>query len=190
MLKSLIESRRTIRLFQQQPIPDDTLAELIDLARQVPSAANLQQLRYVICRTPEVVSKIFPLTGWAKLVSPKRTPEAGKTAPTAFIAVLGPAKSPAFLHADAGAAILAILLGAKEAGLGACWLGSFDQAKTAEIVGCNDKQAVLYLIALGYPAESPRKINVTEGDSVAYFIDDNGTLTVPKLTAESITRWI
>lgn len=190
MLKSIIKARRTVRLFRQNPIPDAVLSGLIDLARQVPSAANLQRLRYVICRTPEIVSQIFPLTGWAKLVAPRRTPVAGKTAPVAFIAVLGPANAPAILHADAGAAIYAILLGAQEAKLGACWLGSFDAEKVSEILGVTGDQSILYLVALGYPDEAPRQIDVSTGESIAYFIDDNGTLNVPKLTVDSIAKWM
>ena len=182
-------ARRTIRLFSQQPIPDDQIRQLLELARISPAASNLQRLRYIVCRTKQVVDQIFPHTGWAGLVKPRRTPVLGETSPTAFIAVLAPENANAIVHADAGAAIMAILLGAQAAGLGACWLGSFNQQEVRQIINIPEGMTILYLVALGYPAEQPIRIDVSSKDKVAYFINDDGVLTVPKLTVDAITQW-
>ena len=188
-LDQTVFSRRTIRLYRQQPISDELLRHLLELARVSPAASNLQRLRYIVCRTQDKVAQVFPHTGWAGLVKPRRTPVAGETAPTAFIAVLAPENANAIVHADAGAAIMAMLLGAKDAGLGACWLGSFKQQEVREILEVPAGMTILYLVALGYPAEQPMQIDVSSADKVAYFINSDGVLTVPKLTVDAITQW-
>ena len=50
-----IRGRRTIRLFNQEPIICETLLELIDLARLSPSGANRQPLEYIIVNDGEVI---------------------------------------------------------------------------------------------------------------------------------------
>ena len=47
MLKDLLEQTRSYRQFHQDlPVPEDTLRELVALTRLVPSANNVQALRY------------------------------------------------------------------------------------------------------------------------------------------------
>ena len=85
---SEILQRRTIRFFEQRPVPESAFRQLIDAARRASCGANTQQLRYQVIRDPELVAAIFPFTAYAARVKPGRDPIPGKTAPPAFIAVL------------------------------------------------------------------------------------------------------
>lgn len=187
-----LKGRRTVRLYQQKTISDDVLASLIDAARRSPVAMNRQTLRYTIARTPALVSQLLPLTGWAGLVKPRRTPQPGITAPAAFIAVTAPGDLADDNHtfANAGAAIHAILLAAFDQGLGTCWLGSVNKAEAAKLLAIPDNQAILYLVAVGYPAEAPLSEDITSEQSQAYYLDEQNVLHVPKLNNETITTWL
>ena len=66
MLKNLVASCRSYRRFyQEEPVSEETLRDLISLARLTPSTSNSQALKFRLCFTPEETSKVFPLLGWA-----------------------------------------------------------------------------------------------------------------------------
>lgn len=188
-LEKAVSGRRTIRRFKQDKIDRSLFGKLVNAARFAPCGANAQNLRYMIVTTPEKVNEIFQATAWAAHVKPSRTPVAGKTAPTAFIAVTSKVKPSNVIYADAGAAIQNMLLTAFHIGLGACWLGSFDKVKTAAVLNV-EKENLLYLIALGYPDEEPVYEPIGLEGSTKYYLDENDILHVPKFKPEAITEWI
>ena len=190
-ISDAIRKRRTIRRYKQETVDDKLLLELRDSARFAPSASNLQQLRYIVARTPETVKRVFSQTDWGGAVRPKRSPEWLKDAPPVFIAVTAPAESVKnFKHifADSGAAIQNILLKAVELGLGACWIGNFKE-EVNSILGLGADRAVIYLVAVGYPDESPIQEDIGSKDSTKYYLDDKDVIHVPKFNPEAITIW-
>ena len=185
--RELLKQRRTIRLFKQQPVSDDLLAYLVDAARVASCASNKQRLRYTVVRDPEMVLEVLKHTRWAGLVQPHRNPEPGVTSPAAFIVITTTENELSeLLCADAGAAIQSMEFAATDAGLGCCWLGAIDRDEIRKIVNCD---RIVYLAAVGYPAESPRSIDIPATESCAYYLDENGTLTVPKLNLKDILIW-
>lgn len=181
--------RRTIRRFEQRQIPDETVEKMIDAARFASCASNRQPLRYTVVRTTEKVRQIFETTRWAGLVAPRRTPQWGVDAPLCFIVQTVPAETSPHILADAGAAIQSMELAAWELGIGCCWFASFDPQAAAEIIGLPADRKVLYLLAAGYPAESPVTEDAVDGN-VAYYLDDKDVLHVPKLPVKEITSWM
>jgi nitroreductase len=53
-----IKSRRSIRKFRSEPIPNHYVDELLEAGRLAPSGTNLQPTRYVIIRTEEAREKL------------------------------------------------------------------------------------------------------------------------------------
>ena len=179
----LVRYRRTIRFYQNKKVPVSELMKLIDIARFAPSGSNKQPIRYIIIDNEETAHAIFDVTRYAGLISPRRSPEWGINAPRSFIAVTSAAGGSIV---DASAAIQNILLGAADNGLGCCWIGAFNKNEAKKILSIGDETDLHYLIAVGYPAEEPVYDDVKIGDSVAYYLDDNDRLHVPKLMAEEI----
>lgn len=188
MLK-LVKERRTIRFFEQKPVPEEVLRHMIDGARVTSCAGNMQQLRYVVVTTPDTAEQVFAQTAWAAMVRPKRNPEWGKNAATAYIAVLGPSDAAPIIHADAGAAIQSMQLIAEANGLGSCWLGAIQREPLRKILQVSPAQQVMYLLAVGYPAEKPTSEDVPAGASLRYYLDDQDVLHVPKLALTDVARW-
>lgn len=185
----LSPARRTIRRFEQKMVPDSELYHLIDMARYASCGSNKQLLRYTVVRDREKVRQIFETTRWAGLVAPRRNPQWGKDAPLCFIAVTIPADAPQIVLADAGAAIQSIQLAAWERGIGCCWFASFDPDKVRQIIALDKSRKVLYLVAAGYPAEAPVGEDAKNGD-VAYYLDDEDILHVPKLPVDELCTWM
>ncbi len=191
-LSNAIKSRRTIRRYRQKPVDDKLLAELVDSARLAPSGGNMQQLRYVVVKTPEIVQKVFSHTGWGGHVRPKRSPEWGKTAPLAFIAVIASADNCAnhkIVYADAGAAVQNMLLKAVDLGLGTCWIGNFKEENVSPILGLKPDMKTMYLVAVGYPDENPVQEDIDAGTPTKYFLDDKDVIHVPKFKVDAIAIW-
>lgn len=181
-----IMKRRTIRRFTQERVPLDLLKKLIDGARVAPSGANLQPLKYIVCTSPEKNAAIFDCLKWAGYIAPAGNPPEGER-PTAYVIVLIDKDIlPRGGERDVGAAVENILLAAVEAGIGSCWICSVDTKRLGKALNIADKYVIDTVVALGYPNESPRMIDME--DSVRYYKDQNGRLHVPKRALGSILK--
>ncbi len=56
-----IFSRRDIRLFRQDPIPDSTLRRLLEAAHHAPSVGFMQPWNFIIVRSQEVKARVKAL---------------------------------------------------------------------------------------------------------------------------------
>lgn len=189
--KELCRRRRTVRFYQKKPVALEHLIHLVDLARRVPSASNNQILRYTIVRDPDLVQAVFLNTAWGGRVTPRRSPEWGHNAPTAFIAVSAVRtgeKLSVMAYADAGAAIMTMQYGAVDAGLASCWLGAFKGKEVTELLAVPPEEQLIFLLAVGHGAEQPVMDEIEAGESVAYYLDTFDTLHVPKYSVKAITR--
>jgi len=181
----LIRSRRTIRKFRQQPLTPEQLSRYVDAARMAPSGGNLQPLRYVCVHTPEMAGKVFPLVKWAGYLAPDYNPAEGER-PTAYVVVCADTTvRPAGNETDTGAAVENLILAAWSEGVGSCWIGSVDRNAMSALLNLGPELKVMCVVALGYPAEIPRETGITN-NSIKYFLDETGTLNVPKRSPEDI----
>lgn len=188
-IQMALKERRTVRFFQQEPVPDQDLAELLDAARVASCGGNKQRLRYQVVRDRKLAERVFAQTAWAALVQPRRNPQWGSTAPLHFIAVLAPVNGGSVCHADAGAAIQSMQLLAFAKGLGCCWLGAIQRDKLQEILEVPADMQVLYLLAVGYPAEAPVSEDVPAEAPLAYYLDEQQRLHVPKIHRDELAIW-
>ncbi|MBN1543487.1 nitroreductase family protein [candidate division KSB1 bacterium] len=184
-IAAFIKNRRTIRRFQQTPIPLTTLRSLVDAARLAPSGANLQPLEYIVVEERDAVLRVFEHTRWAAyLPGEQGRPPQGQE-PTAFIVLLiNRSIRPEGGQHDAGAAMQNIILTALELGIGSCWLGSLDRAALTILLGIPKNYEIDTALALGYPDEQPVVEELT--DSVKYYLDSSNRLHVPKRKLDSI----
>lgn len=68
---------------------------------------------------------------------------------------------------NAGIANAFLLLRAVELGLGACWVGMFDEANVKELLGIDPSMRIVGLIAVGHPAtDSPLEHNRKSKDEI------------------------
>lgn len=173
-----IKKRRSIRKFKQIPVRHEDLLTIIDSARYAAYGANMQPLKFAIM---ENADEVYPLTRWAGYL-PDWNP-AEDERPLAYIAVLGDTDLRKEFGADAGAAVTNMMLTAEELGLATCWLGAIDKEKLREML--NTDYPVLYLLAVGYPAQESKVTDIKDG-SIKYYEDENGVINVPKRSLEDI----
>lgn len=180
MFKDLIKKNRSYRRFEENKnVRKKTLEELIDFARCSASAVNRQPLKYIISNTQEKNSLIFPNLSWAGYIKDWDGPQKGER-PSSYIIMLGDTEIADNYWCDPGIAAQSILLGATERGLGGCILGAVAKDKLRNLLEINDIFEILYVIALGKPAEDVVLENVGEDGSIKYWRDENDVHHVPK----------
>ncbi len=182
----LILNRRTIRKFEQKPISEENLEKMVNAARVAPSGANLQPLKYIAVKSSKMCDKIFPLTKYAGYLE-DGAPKEGER-PVAYIIVLEDENIRKGAALDAGAAIENIILTALEEGIASCWVGSVDRDKLAELLNLPENLVINSVVALGYPAQQSMVAEL-ESD-IKYYLDEQGTLHVPKRSMEEIFKII
>lgn len=186
MLRDLVLSNRSYRRFNQAfRISPAILQELVDLARLTPSGRNIQPLKYYLVTQEAICSAVFPLLGWAGYLKDWPGPIEGER-PAAYIVMLGDtAISPNF-GVDPGIAAQTILLGAVEQGLGGCIIGTVHRADLAALLALPPQFEILYVIALGLPAEKVVIDAVGADGDIKYWRDEEKTHHVPKRALKDV----
>jgi 5,6-dimethylbenzimidazole synthase len=54
----LVKTRKSVRRYKSEPVPDGVLEKILEAARQAPSAANSQPWEFVVIRDPEARKKV------------------------------------------------------------------------------------------------------------------------------------
>ena len=159
----IIEGRRSIRKFQEKPVPDEILQRILETIGSVPSSAEGQycEIEVILIKnqaTKEKLREILDKTNPAR--------NAVVQAPIVF-AVCGKIGSSADCRAketgaeknlymfELGIASQTLCLSAHSLGLGTVIVGNFDHIKAKEILEIPEGHELQVLIPLGYPAQTP-----------------------------------
>ena len=160
MLALLIEQLRTVRQIRQyaaDPVPEDVIAQLLQVARWTGSSKNSQPWHFVVVRDRDAltrISELRPNINWL----------AG--APLAIAIVLeGAGTSEAY---DEGRVTERLLCGAHALGLGGgtAWFGDEgQQAEAKRILGIPRERVARSMVAIGRPTSTkdPRPMARTGG---------------------------
>lgn len=183
--EALIKHCRSYRRFHEDHrITEETLRELVNLARLSASSANLQPLKYILSHEPAKNALIFPTLTWAGYLKDWSGPKKGER-PSAYIIILGDKLISKSFHYDCGIASQSILLGAVEKGLGGCILGLIDRDLLRKNLAIPEPYEILLVIALGKPKEKVVLEESTQGN-IKYYRDSQGIHHVPKRPLDEI----
>jgi len=178
--RSLVEGSRSVRRFREdRPVSRDTLEGLVDLARLAPSGANRQPLKFMLSFEPERNALIFPHLAWAGYLKDWDGPAEGER-PAAYIVILGDREVSGTFGTDHGIAAQTIMLGAAASSLAGCIIGAVDRPALAAALGIPERYEILYVIALGHPAEKVVLEEATEETGIRYWRSEDGVHHVPK----------
>ena len=169
-LYELLMKRRSVRSFEDRPVPDEVVDKLVDAANNAPTGCNIQPLSVVTVQEPERRAKLAHMV--------KRQPWV-KNAPLSMIFCLDFRRlkrwaelsavdfrgHDAFSHfllgyADVMCAAQTVVILAESFGLGSVYVGRLpyvaDEAR--EYFGMPTYVFPLMLLCLGYPKTVPRSV--------------------------------
>jgi nitroreductase len=182
----IIKKNRSYRKFiQNEPVSHRELESMIEAARLSASAANRQPLKYLLCNNEasSLGKEIFECLAWAGYIKEWDGPAEGEK-PAAYIILLHDKSVHPNIYCDAGIAMQSILLQAVSLGYGGCIFASVNRPRLAKFLTLPDRFEILYVVALGKPAETVvlEKTNpdLTAGENIKYWRDANGIHHVPK----------
>jgi nitroreductase/catechol 2,3-dioxygenase-like lactoylglutathione lyase family enzyme len=160
--EELLIGRRSIHVFEDEPVPDEVLWKLFEICRYAPSSMNRQPWSFIVIRSRE---KIEFLAGLRKENS---APIAN--APMAVTICADPriTKRP---EQDGCIAAYHFMLAAKLFGLGTCWIAAMDRDEVKDALGISRDLYVATITPLGYPAERPEAKSRKDVESMVRFID-------------------
>ncbi len=180
-----IQTRRSIRKFEPQPVPVDCIEQIIEAARLAPSGTNRQPWRFVLLNSREDKEKIagavvqpFVLEAPAVFVCcldrksftrnlvEKRTQElietnvvseeaAGYLAQRKMPEKVEDVVLPSSAYLDLGIAVEQMILQATAFDLGSCWVRLFNAEQLHGALGLPQEIEAVALLPVGYPAQSP-----------------------------------
>lgn len=146
-----IETRRSIRDYEDKPVPEEKLNRLLEAARLSPSARNNQDRRFIVVRDKKQRERLTNAARGQKHVA---------TAPVIIVAVGTnpeyhmPNDVPAYA-VDLAIAIDHMTLVAVEEGLGTCWIGGFLQESARKALDIPEDCIIASMLTVGYPNSVP-----------------------------------
>ncbi len=186
MLKDLVKGARSYRRFYgDKPVSKEQLIKLIDLARLSPSGANKQPLKYIVINDNSTNALVFDNIFWAGYLKDWAGPDIEER-PTAYIVMLRDKDISKMPSMDEGICAQSIFLGAREAGLGGCFIGSFKKEELMKGLHIEEKYEIALVIALGFVKEEVVIEELNETGDVKYWRDDEQVHHVPKRSLEDI----
>ena len=167
MVKENIMSRKSVRKFLDEPVPNDVLESVLKAGMAAPSAMNRQPWAIEVVNDKEILNGLSAMLPYGRL----------ETAPVAIIVcgdmsktLEGNARD--FWVVDCSMMAENILLAAHSHGLGAVFTGAWPTKergdKVKEYLGMPENYEVLGVIPMGYPAENPEPKDKWNPDAVHY----------------------
>lgn len=141
-----IKKRRSIRRFRLETIPDETLRLILEAGRLGPSAGNRQPWRFIVVKNAERRRALAEATDNYLFIA---------DAPVIIVTLGDPNASPRWFRQDPMIAIEHMVLAATALGYGSCWIGGFDEEEVKRFLGVPERLAVIALLPIGVPGESP-----------------------------------
>lgn len=163
-----IKSRRAVRSFEDNPVPESAIQTMLEAATYAPTAINLQPWKFTLITDK---SEMKQLSDLAKPALLRMLPDVGDesiaglkkrlTNPqynvfynAPLVIIVAGAKSP-FAVNDCSMAAQNMMLAAYSLGLGSCWIGSAvavaNDPKVKAELGVPEDHEVYAAVIFGYP---------------------------------------
>ena len=145
----VIRTRRSVRSYKPDPIPDEVLMRVLDAARIAPSGSNRQPWRFIIVKDEELKKRLAEACSGQHFIA---------EAPVIIVACgrnihynRGGYMGDMSMLVDVSIAFTHLILAARAEGLGTCWIGSFDNEEVKRILNIPEDVNVVAITPLGYP---------------------------------------
>jgi len=154
----VIEERRSVRNFDgERDVPPEMVQKILEAAIRAPSAGNCQPWHFVVIRSKQTKTLLAEAAYGQWFVA---------EAPVVIVVCADPARSAQryrsrgaqlYCLQDTAAATEHILLAVTALGLGACWVGAFDEEAASKALNLPASLRPVAIVPIGYPAARPSR---------------------------------
>jgi nitroreductase len=179
-LYDLLMKRRSVRVFQDQEIPEPVIEQLLDVANNAPSGGNIQPLSIILVRNPEGRKKLAELAGgqpWVKnaplsmifcldFYRVKKWAEMGQTDFRGEVAI----NHFLIAYADLMVAAQNVVILAESFGLGSVYIGSIQHEieETRNFFEVPLYVLPLMILSIGVPKSIPQSIPKLKKEAIVH----------------------
>jgi nitroreductase len=151
----LIEQRKSVRAYLDQPIEDEKLEAILAAANKAPSAGNLQAYEIFLVADQKNRQALAQAAGGQEFIT---------QAPAALVFCTHASRNEwryrqrgveLYAVQDATIACTFAMLVATALGLASVWVGAFDDKGVSQVIGVGQDLRPVAILPIGYAAESP-----------------------------------
>jgi nitroreductase len=166
----VIRKRKMVREYDQdKQISDKIIMKLIRNAHRAPSAGHTQVQEFIIIKDHAIKKKLRKAAVSQEYVENAPVLIVVCSNTSRSISRYGSRGKQFYSIIDGAFASMLILLTAVNEGIGACFVGAFDDNKVSEILELPEFVKPIGIICIGYPAEEPTRIErISLGELVYY----------------------
>ena len=155
-----IETRRSVRKYDKKDVPNELIAQILTSGTYAPSAGNTQEWEFIVVRDREIKKRLSDAALKQSQV---------EEAPVVIVILANLEKigmrykergKQLYAIQDTAACIQNMLLVAHDLGLGACWIGAFDENEASDVIELPKKVRAVGMITVGFPVpyQPPQKV--------------------------------
>lgn len=144
-----IHQRRAVRLFSEQPVPQDVMEQILRAGMRAQSSKNTQPWQFVVVRSRETLVALSQLGRFAQHL-------AGADFAICLVGTI-PSHWNSF---DLGQAASYLQLAAHELGVGSCIAAIYDEAAGKALLGIPDEMSFYCAISFGYPSPDHKPLTL------------------------------
>jgi nitroreductase len=151
----VIQTRQSIRAFQDNPIDPAAIQQILDTINRAPSAGNLQGYEVYLVTKPDVIQALARSTNGQDFIA---------QVPLALVFCAHPARS-ALRYRERGTSLYCIQdatiacayaqLAVTALGLASVWVGAFNEEAVRAAIGVGHDLRPVAFLPIGYAAEVP-----------------------------------
>jgi len=138
-----IRVRRSVRSFSEDEVPDEILSRMLEAGRLAPSASNRQPWHFIVVKDAAKRS-VLSQGRYAKFLT---------QCPVVIVGCGDKIRSEKWYKVDLAISLQNMVLEATSAGIGTCWIGSFDGTEVRELLKIPINFEVVAMLAVGYPKD-------------------------------------
>lgn len=176
-MNETIKNRRSIRKYNNKPVEDEKIKDIIESARLAPSGDNTQPWHFIVVKSNETKQKLATVSHNQKWML---------SAPVFIVCIAdalsrfdnnvdivvneySPEQEIKQIIRDTSIGIEHLVLEATRLGLGTCWVAWFTQEDIRPVLNIPSDKYVVSIITLGYTDENPKARPRKSFEEIAHF---------------------
>jgi nitroreductase len=180
----VVRTRRMVRHFTPEPLPDETIVRIVRAAQRAPSAGFSQGVSFVLVTDPATRRRVAEIAGETEAYVDDGFDPFISEAPAQIVLCTSekvykdryrePDKKPdpdaeemewpvPYWHTDAGCALMLLLLAAVDEGLAGAFVGVWDQAALQALLGIPAHVTPVGVVLIGHGAPDKRSASLKRG---------------------------
>ena len=142
-----INTRRSIRKYKDEPVPEEVMHSILEAGRLSPSAVNRQPWHFVVVKDQKIKEAIYH-ERYSRFIKDADFTVVGLYLPSEAL-------TEKLSLVDVTIALQSMVIAAWMQDIGSCWIGGFNEEKLKKTLNLPEESKIVCLVSFGVPDEEP-----------------------------------